>query len=380
MGWQDRRYDEMDETPGGRVRRALRRVFVEGDDFFSWSVPLFRAFGISVRIHIFYIVFIIGSLIWPMGRGYLSWDWALASAAFSAGALFLFVLLHEFGHCFACRHVGGEADRIVMWPLGGLAYCRPPHNWKADLITVIGGPAVNLALIPVLGAALLAAGAPWGAVIYNPFDLRGVFSQGWFFYPAAYWKHFLWSAYHMNLVLFGFNMLLVMYPMDAGRILQSLLWRKIGYRRSLLIAANVGLVTAVVVGTFAMLGGSNILFSIALFCGITCFFERRRAAMIEDEGFDLGSPAAYGYGPRQAEPVTRGRADREFEKARKRQQAERDLQAEVDRILDKIKDQGMQSLTRAERRTLEEDTRRKREAGGGGGRGGTGGGRDSLVS
>ena len=41
-------------------------------------------------------------------------------------ALFSIVLLHEFGHALACRQVGGKADQIVLWPLGGVAYVAPP--------------------------------------------------------------------------------------------------------------------------------------------------------------------------------------------------------------------------------------------------------------
>ncbi len=359
MGFQDRRYDDADDSDrsgfGGRFARAMRRIFVEGDDFFSWAVPLFRFRGIDVRIHILYIVFIAAELIWPLQRSAIGY----AFAAFSVAVLFLLVLLHEFGHCFAARWVGGEADRIVMWPLGGLAFVKPPHNWKYDLITVLGGPAVNLALIPVLGGALLLAGAGWGAVIYNPFDVRAVWSREWFAYDAAYWKYFLWSAYHANLGLFGFNMLLVMYPMDAGRILQDLLWRKVGYRRSLLISANFGLVMAVIVGTIGFFAASQskTLLGIALFCGIVCYNERRRAAMLDEASYELGSPRDFGYGPRA--PVA-GPADPGFRAAAKKQERERSEQAEVDRILAKIAATGMGSLSRSERRTLEQATRRRR--------------------
>ena len=41
-------------------------------------------------------------------------------------ALFVIVLLHEFGHSLACRSVGGQANQIVLWPLGGVAYVSPP--------------------------------------------------------------------------------------------------------------------------------------------------------------------------------------------------------------------------------------------------------------
>jgi hypothetical protein len=40
--------------------------------------------------------------------------------------LFALVLLHEFGHALACRQVGGTANQIVLWPLGGVAYVEPP--------------------------------------------------------------------------------------------------------------------------------------------------------------------------------------------------------------------------------------------------------------
>src|SRR5687768_9481368 len=41
-------------------------------------------------------------------------------------SVFGIVLLHEFGHALACRQVGGVANRIMLWPLGGVAYVAPP--------------------------------------------------------------------------------------------------------------------------------------------------------------------------------------------------------------------------------------------------------------
>src|SRR5437868_13589461 len=64
--------------------------------------------------------------------------------------LFIIVLLHEFGHAFACRSTGGRADRIVLWPLGGLAFVDPPLRASAVLWSIIAGPLVNLVLFPFL--------------------------------------------------------------------------------------------------------------------------------------------------------------------------------------------------------------------------------------
>jgi len=32
------------------------------------------------------------------------------------------ILIHEIGHSLAARCVGGKAEGILLWPLGGLAY------------------------------------------------------------------------------------------------------------------------------------------------------------------------------------------------------------------------------------------------------------------
>src|SRR5712664_577380 len=72
-------------------------------------------------------------------------------------ALFLIVMLHEFGHALACRQVGGVADQIVLWPLGGVAYVDPPPRPGATLWSIAAGPLVNVVLIPLLLIALFIA-------------------------------------------------------------------------------------------------------------------------------------------------------------------------------------------------------------------------------
>ena len=112
-------------------------------DPMSWSIPLFRAFGIQVKLHILYIIITLAMLLrvytQSSSKGHLA-EFALIWVVM----LFVIVLLHEFGHCFAARKVDGEADEILMWPLGGLAYCNVPHTPRANLITTAGGPLVNV--------------------------------------------------------------------------------------------------------------------------------------------------------------------------------------------------------------------------------------------
>lgn len=372
MGIQDRRYDRNDggRGDGGGFGGSLKTMLSGG--FFEWSLPLFRVpawvpglRGIDVRLHILYIIIAVSELLSASRENAIG----VPYAATMIGVLFVLVLLHEFGHCLACRLVGGQADRVLMWPLGGLAMCNPPHRWKPALITTLGGPGVNLVLAPVFALALVAAGADWSSVIFNPFQPQAVVAKVYFL--GGNWLAWLWAAHYMNLLLLAFNMLLPMFPMDGGRVVQELLWWRLGYKRSMVIAVNVGLAAAVVVGVLAMTTGQSRLIGIALFGGFTCYAEKQRLVMMPDD-----SPWSYdtdkGYGG------FRGRAEHEpsgpswFERRSAKAAAKHDAQtaaetaaldAEVDRILAKIPGQGMGSLTAKERVTLEKASKRGRSRG-----------------
>ena len=191
---------------------------------------------------------------------YLHWSWAAvavlelqwradaySSLAWNAAeylGLFAIVLLHEFGHALACRSVGGSAERILLWPLGGVAYVRPPQRPGALLWSIAAGPLVNLVL------AVL-AGLLWWVLPPLPPNPEGV----------------LVSFISINVGLFIFNMLPV-YPLDGGQVLRALLWFVLGRERSLVIAAALGLLAAAVGGVLAVVwGGSLWLGLIALYAG-----------------------------------------------------------------------------------------------------------------
>src|SRR5438046_1245814 len=111
------------------------------------SFTVGRILGIRIRIHVTFVLFIAYELM----RG----QDAAGTARFMA-LIFGSVLLHEFGHSLACRKVGGIANDIVLWPLGGLAYCVPPKRPWAHFVTVVWGPMVNVILAAGSYAILLA--------------------------------------------------------------------------------------------------------------------------------------------------------------------------------------------------------------------------------
>jgi Zn-dependent protease len=182
------------------------------------SIHLFRVAGIDLFLH--WSWFLVAALeIESRAKQYSSLTWNVLEYL----ALFLIVMLHEFGHALACRQVGGTANQIVLWPLGGVAYVNPPQRPGATLWSIAAGPLVNLVLLPISWMLWRWSG-----------------SLGWAkLMPNAH--AFLLAVCIINLVLLIFN-LLPIYPLDGGQVLRSLLWFVLGRARSLMVATIVGFV------------------------------------------------------------------------------------------------------------------------------------------
>ena len=210
------------------------------------SLRLFEFAGIQVFLHwSWFLVAIIQ--INARSNTYSWWPWMAVEYVM----LFAIVTLHEFGHALACRQVGGRADRIVLWPLGGVAIVDPPSRPGAHLWSIAAGPLVNLALLPVF-VLLTLVSAVLGVNEAAP-NLHTLLSAGIF----------------INLLLFLFNMLPI-YPLDGGQILRSLLWYVIGRARSLMAASLVGLIGVAALGLFAFAAGALWIGILAVFAGLQC--------------------------------------------------------------------------------------------------------------
>jgi DNA-directed RNA polymerase subunit RPC12/RpoP len=119
--------------------------------------------------------------------------------------------------------VGGEAQRIVLWPLGGVAYVSPPQRPGATLWSIAAGPLVNVALAPIL--TILWIGVEHTNLPVNAPDLYRLIAH----------------IALINYVLLIFN-LLPIYPLDGGQILRSLLWYIFGRAQSLMITTIIGFI------------------------------------------------------------------------------------------------------------------------------------------
>jgi Zn-dependent protease len=184
------------------------------------SLPLFRIAGIQVYLHWSWLLVAYFAIVNRVNK-YQSMTWNVIEYL----ALFGIVLLHEFGHALACRSVGGQANRIMLWPLGGVAFVQPPPRPGAVLWSIAAGPLVNVVLLPITVVAFLFASSTGLRTVHPDF------------------VHFLLSIAAINLGLLIFNMIPI-YPLDGGQILQALLWFVMGQARSLMVAAIIGLLGA----------------------------------------------------------------------------------------------------------------------------------------
>ena len=212
----------------------------------SGSIHLFRFAGIDLFLHWSWFVVAIYEI--QSGSRYSSLTWNVVEYL----TLFVIVMLHEFGHALACRQVGGNANRIVLWPLGGVAYVDPPPRPGATLWSIAAGPLVNVVLL-VLSS------------------LIGIWARHaglWTTMPNAH--TWLRNVFSINLYLLMFN-LLPIYPLDGGQILRSLLWFVLGRARSLMVATIIGFVGVAGLIILALLKRDPLFGAICVFLLMNCW-------------------------------------------------------------------------------------------------------------
>lgn len=145
--------------------------------------------------------------------------------------LLVSVIAHEYGHVLAARKYGIGCDRVLITPVGGIAFLENlPRDSTLELIIVGAGPAVSL-LLSLWGAALF---------LIEPFDV------------------FMFLGM-LNGALFLFNILPI-FPMDGGRILRAVLSYSMSYENSTRISTRIGQCMAFIVGILSLFSANFMLF------------------------------------------------------------------------------------------------------------------------
>lgn len=351
-------------------------------DPFSWALPIGRVFGITVKVHVLFIIFIVVMWLRP---ALASKGWEPGSAntmLILLGMVFGSVLLHEFGHCFAARLIDGDADEILLWPLGGLAKCDIPHTPRAQFFTAAGGPAVNLALCILSGSVLASASlvppllplpenafytVMWNAndgMRYGSSYAMNAASEFWQVdRQLEYWQVLVGQFFFVNWGLSLLNLVLVGFPLDGGRMLQAALWARTDYHQSMRIAIYIGFCVMLLVGIVGLVANEVLWLCLAGFMYFACRQELWILETGQEESL-FGYDFSQGYTSLERdeeEPRPRKKRLNFFQrwlqrrqqlKLQRERERERLEEQRVDELLEKIQRHGRDSLTDEEQRFL----------------------------
>jgi len=214
----------------------------------KWSWKIARFAGIDVNIHLTFFI-----LIFWIALTYWQAEGTVAAVVYGVGfvlALFVCVVLHEFGHALTARRYGIGTKYITLLPIGGVASLESmPEDPKQEMAVALAGPAVNLVIAAGIWLWLTATNS------MLPLDQLNLSSEG-----------FLQKLLMINIILAVFNMLPA-FPMDGGRVLRAALAMKMDHNRATQVAARVGQGLALWLGFLGLLY-NPFLVIIALFVWI----------------------------------------------------------------------------------------------------------------
>ena len=323
---------------------------MNSSSFLGWSFSIGTYIQTRVRVHVFLPLLLL--VFWHRLQ-----DFPLALTLVLI--LFVSVVLHEFGHVLMARWSGGFGDEILIWPLGGLAFVRPGPGLNAQFWTAAAGPVVNLALCAVTLPAVLFSNREILSVIH-PLEVPAVVLTNASF--TILLQSILVLTFVINWKLLIINLLPV-YPLDGGRMLQSWLANRMGNEAGNSVYSKIGLVLGVlmlVLGLFIDAIWVVVVGALLLVMNLYESFQLRMGDSY-DESF-MGYDFSQGYTSlertdeevpvKRVGALTRWRQKRQVEKRQKEIQKQQEVEVEMDQILQKVHDNGIESLTSAERRQL----------------------------
>jgi Zn-dependent protease len=331
-------------------------------DLLSWNLSLGRWRGVHVRLHVFFLLFALVALHFGAREDLLPYT------AAALAILFVSALLHELGHCVAAWKVGGTADQILLWPLGGLSHVNVSQDPQAELVTALAGPLVNLSICALLAPLLVLTKADV-LVLLNPFNppVSGI--------NVVTARDCLGFAFWCNWLLAVVNFLPA-FPLDGGRALRALLWKPYGFRTAVEVVVRSAKVTALFLWIAALLVWEVYPFAslpLAIF-GLFLFFSAKQEfERLHDQE---SSEALFGYdfsqgytslekhhqAPRRQAPgpIRKWLAARRAARLERQIQREAEEERRVDEILARLHERGLDGLSDEERSLLDRVSARYR--------------------
>lgn len=224
------------------------------------SMRIGTFFGIPVMVHWTFFLLFLWVAYAGTGRVF-GWQAYIMESGLIL-ALFICVVLHEFGHALTARRFGVETRDIILSPIGGVARLeRLPEKPLHEFYIAIAGPLVNILIAIILSPFLLFFDL--GKFIQTPY--RELLSDLNFFLP--------WLIV-TNLILAIFN-LVPAFPMDGGRVFRSLLAIWIGRLKATRVASTTAQILSVCLFGFSAYHGQLMPALIAAFIFLMATQEYR---------------------------------------------------------------------------------------------------------
>eukprot|EP01012_Entosiphon_sulcatum_P015170 TRINITY_DN20178_c0_g1_i1.p1 TRINITY_DN20178_c0_g1~~TRINITY_DN20178_c0_g1_i1.p1 ORF type:complete len:367 (-),score=40.34 TRINITY_DN20178_c0_g1_i1:8-1108(-) len=177
--------------------------------FSKLSVPIGRVCGVPIRLHALLIVYFVALILLAI---FFSNDilFYLLYLLVHAFLLLACILTHELAHCAVNKLVGGTADFILLWPLGGLTFCWHAGRVRDQVLISLAGPLSHVPWIFGFGGFVYLWYGSVIVVLQEPL-------------LANFFPNVLIGGMVTNATLFVFNLLIPAYPLDGGQIIASLL-------------------------------------------------------------------------------------------------------------------------------------------------------------
>ena len=227
----------------------------------QYSYKIFRIFGISVELHITFLLFFLVVLpVYWVSYGIMS---GIGMALLFA-ILFAIVLLHELMHSITAKLNGISVPRIILLPIGGLASIEIPEKPEIELMVSAAGPLFNFAFAGLsMIILLLVSTDPTTALTtlltsignLDPVNITSVIFNFQGILSLLVWINFMLGLFN---ILPGF-------PMDGGRVFRSILAFWMDYTRATRIAVKVGQIIFIFMMILGFLSGDLWILIIGLF-------------------------------------------------------------------------------------------------------------------
>ncbi|MFN3159947.1 MAG: site-2 protease family protein [Rubinisphaera brasiliensis] len=310
-----------------------------------WSIPAGSLFATRIRVSLYFPLLLLILI--------LRLDAKLAIAL--TGIFLVSTLLHELiGHVLVARSTGGDGDEVLLWPFGGLAWVHPAPTFSSQFLTSAGGPFVNLLIcLATLPTVLWIDG---GGAAFNPFVLPiGEFSASW-------GPELLLLIFFVNWTLALVN-LLPIYPLDGGRMVEACLWGRGTATERKTLCLKIGTVAAILVLALGLVLDNLWVVVLASMLLVLNILEGVNVQLGEtyDDSF-MGYDFSQGYTSLEKSSGSDRPARKSYwEKRKEKRQAERlkreqelrmQEEAQLDILLAKVHDGGIESLSPQERKFL----------------------------